>query len=489
MSRLFAFPNTTPSESPKAQHYEFFPFKIDQLGRTAHNDHDVPATLFQVTATAIDTRGFGVGEVPDVGLVRVPNLLPGETAQAVLEHTSPHRRESWGKIIQRLGSPSPERVCPPCPAFGSCGGCVWQHLGYEAQLEYKRLRVQDALQRVCPNISVNKVVPSPKIVGYRNKGKYVMGSSKTRGVFLGAFAPRTHNLVDTSHCRTVEPAIETLREKIQCALKRRKVPIYDEKMRTGQLRYAILRSNARGDTLATLITTGNTCRATMNSIAQELAAHTQGVIWMRNDSTSGSLLSPAFECLVGRPAIVEEIVAGVPIELGPSEFFQINREQAHNMAEAVVSLARADEQTKAMDVYCGVGLFSFALAQRGATVLGIENHPISIQRARNAAKNSNLQNKLRFEVANAAALTQYACRSNLIVVNPPRKGLGPRTCQAIVDLEIPQIAYVSCGPESLARDLAILCAGGYQPDAVQPFDLMPGTSQVETLVLLRRSSN
>src|SRR5215475_11893428 len=161
------------------------------------------ATRCELQATALDDAGAGIGASGAIS-VHVGDLLPGERAEVVIEHFSPHRPEAWGRIIKRIGPPSPARVAPVCPGFGRCGGCVWQHLAYPAQLAAKHARVAGALAGVAViksgALEVAPVRPSPAVVGYRNKGKYVAGHTGEHLV-LGAYAPRSHEVVDTLGCR------------------------------------------------------------------------------------------------------------------------------------------------------------------------------------------------------------------------------------------------------------------------------------------------
>src|SRR5512144_826334 len=157
----------------------------------------------EVEATTLDDSGAGVGLAGAIS-VHVGDLLPGERAEVALDHRSPHKPEAWGRIVKRIGRASPARALPLCPGFGRCGGCVWQHLAYPAQLDAKRARVAAALAAVpavaAGAVEVAAVRPSPELTGYRNKGKYVVGQSGDRLV-LGAYAPRSHHVVDTLGCR------------------------------------------------------------------------------------------------------------------------------------------------------------------------------------------------------------------------------------------------------------------------------------------------
>src|SRR5689334_6388102 len=226
------------------------------------------ATRCELQVTGLDEAGAGVGASGAVA-VHVADLLPGERAEVVIDHFSPHRPEAWGRIVKRVGPPSAHRVAPVCPGFGRCGGCVWQHLAYPAQLDAKRARVVAALAGVpavaSGAVEVAATRPSPEVVGYRNKGKYVAGHSGDRLV-LGAYAPRSHEVVDTLGCRVVAPIIDEVATWVRGAAERAGLAPYDERSRTGELRYVILRE-AQGDVMIVLVAAPRTPRAKLDSVA------------------------------------------------------------------------------------------------------------------------------------------------------------------------------------------------------------------------------
>ena len=247
----------------------------------------------EVSAHTLDDAGAGVG-VSGALTVHVGDLLPGERAAVAIDHHSPHRPEAWGHIVRRVGDPSPDRVEPACPAFGHCGGCVWQHLAYPAQLVAKRARVVAALAEV-PAVSagaveVAAVRPSPALLGYRNKGKYVCGQAGDHLV-LGAYAPRSHTVVDTLGCRVVAPVIDEVAIWIRGAAERAGLTAYDERTRAGELRYAIVRESV-GDVLVVLVVAPATARDRLARVAAALARHPAvvSVVAVENDRRDGAIV-------------------------------------------------------------------------------------------------------------------------------------------------------------------------------------------------------
>ena len=439
-----------------------------------------------VTATALDDTGAGVGSAGG-RTIHVAELLPGEWAEVAIDHTSPHKPEAWGRIVRRIGPPSPERVEPACPGFGSCGGCTWQHLAYGAQLAAKRARVVEALGDVACEVA--EVRPSPAELGYRNKGKYVVGAARNGDVILGAYAPRSHHVVDTLGCRVVAPVIDEVATWLRGAAADAGIVPYDERTRAGDLRYAIVRE-AEGDVMVVLVVTSAAPRAKLEKIANALAKHpaVRGLVAITNDRRDGAIVpsgSPA-RVLLGHGHLVETI-AGVPIDVGASEFLQINRAQAAAMYQRVAELAAGANH--AVDLFAGLGGIGLHLARAGTHVVAVEIDRDAVAQLRRAAEAARLPlTALAGDAGNIAAevRAQLGERPDVVVVNPPRKGLAG-ALSLVVDLAAPTVIYVSCGPEALGRDLAALATHGYRPDVIEPFDLMPGTAQIETVVRLVRA--
>jgi 23S rRNA (uracil1939-C5)-methyltransferase len=435
----------------------------------------------QITATSLDEAGCGVGAADGV-IVHAADLLPGERAEIAIEHKSPHRSEAWGRVVRRIGASSVDRVTPACPGFGRCGGCVWQHLAYPAQLAAKRARVVDEVGAFG---AVTEVVPSPIELGYRNKGKYVVARDGGR-IVLGAYAPRTHAVVDTIGCRVVAPVIDEVAAWVRGAAEAAGLEPYDEATRHGELRYVVIRASAAGDTLVALVIAPHAAPAKVEHVANAVSRHpaVRAVVAWVNARTDGSILPHDAELALSLgPAHLIETVSGVELEVGAGEFLQVNRAQAQAMYDRVAQLAGAGPGTSAVELYAGLGGITFALARAGATVHAIEIDHAAVQALTRAAARAGLAERVTARAGDAGSVC--APRPDVVVVNPPRRGLGPARA-AVIALGAPTVVYVSCGPESLAKDLRALTAEGWRADAIEPFDLMPGTPQIETIVRLRR---
>jgi 23S rRNA (uracil1939-C5)-methyltransferase len=351
-------------------------------------------TRCELQATALDDSGAGVG-TSDATAVHVADLLPGERAEVAIDHFSPHRPEAWGRVLRRIGPASRDRVAPLCPGFGRCGGCVWQHLAYPAQLVAKRARVAAALGEVpavaSGAVEIAAVRPSPELTGYRNKGKYVVGHSGDHLV-LGAYAPRSHEVVDTLGCRVVAPIIDEVATWVRGAAERAALAGYDERTRTGELRYVIIRE-AEGDVMVVLVAAPRTPRAKLDGVAAALGHHpaVHGLVAVENDRRDGAIVPSGTSAtvLLGHGHLVERL-AGVPVEVGAGEFLQVNRAQAAAMYARVAELAEARPGIQAIDLFAGLGGIGLTLAQAGAAVIAVEIDRDAVAQLRRAARGAGL---------------------------------------------------------------------------------------------------
>jgi len=433
-----------------------------------------------VDVAALDGEGAGVGEHDGVR-VHIAGALPGERALAAVEHLSPHRPDAWA-ALERVERPSPERVAPACAAYGACGGCPLEHLAYPSQVKWKSERAADLLGQIA---SVAPCVPSPRPLGYRNRSKLVYGIVDGRRV-LGAYAPRSHRLVDLAGCRVAEPPLDDVAQSLAALLDARAVAPYDERTGEGLLRYAILRVNFAGEVLATLVTAaewsggGELARALM-AARPEVA----GVVENLNASRGNVLYGERDRPLAGRAFLVED-VGGVKLRLSPTAFFQVNRDVAARIYADVRDAAQLGGGERVVDAYSGAGGVALTLAPRAREVIGVEEWRAAVDDAQASAEFNGVQNA-RFVCADTARGLAELDRADVVVLNPPRRGCDPAVLDGVARLGARRVLYVSCSPDTLARDLQRLASLGYATRAITPYDMIPQTPHLEALAVATRT--
>jgi len=451
-----------------------------------------PGELVTVTCVDIDDDGAGVTAPGAAGAprVHVAGALPGEKVTAVVEHLSGHAPEAWARLAT-IETPAAARRPPACRAFGACGGCVLQHLDYEAQLEWKRARVARALAAV--DVAVTACVASPRPLQYRNRSKLV--AARVGGkLVLDAYAPRSHDVVDLAGCRIAEPPLDDTATALAALLDEAGVAPYDEATLTGDLRHVVLRSSHDGRVLATWIV----ARPLANgpALARALRAarpEVVGVVEHVNRSRGNAIFASdagADRALDGDATIEDLVEVGgraVRLRLSGGAFFQANRGVAALAYAAIVNALAVRPGDRVVDAYCGVGGIALALAGSGpGEIIGIETHAGAVADAAASAALNGVTNA-RFIAGDAAGALAAIDRADVVVLNPPRKGCAPEVIAEVVRLGPRAIAYLSCDPDTLARDLAWLAGRGYQAiGAVTPYDMLPHTPHVEGLAILQR---
>jgi 23S rRNA (uracil1939-C5)-methyltransferase len=430
--------------------------------------------------------GRGVGRV-DGYVVFVPDTAPGDRVRARLWRIKPAYAEA---DLIRVESPSAARVPPPCPHFGTCGGCAWQHLGYGDQLSAKEDIIRESLAHIAGlrDVDVRPILPSADPWAYRNKMEFTFHPDAILGLHRrGAFdrvVPITACLIQSEAANTI---LRIAREWASAAGLSR----YDARDHTGLLRQVIIREGRRtGEIMVALITTAPEVPSARDLAGLLVAAVPRivGVLHGVNPGASDGLPLTAVSILAGRPFIIEEL-AGLRFRIGLETFFQTNTMQAERLVETVGQLANPEGNETVYDLYAGVGTFSLPLARRAARVHGLEIAASAVEAAGENAALNGITN-VEFAAGDVRRLLpELVARTgppDLLVLDPPRSGAGNRVMRKIIAAAPPRIVYVSCNPTTLAPDLGDLVGAGYALRAVQPLDLFPHTYHVECAALLER---
>jgi 23S rRNA (uracil1939-C5)-methyltransferase len=477
-----------------------------------------------LTVDRLDHDGAGLAEVPTgLGLFRlhVTGALPGEHVRATVTHVSPHMlaqgRDAWADL-EEIVSASPERVTSPCPAQDRCGGCPLASWAYAAQVEWKRRLVVEAMaaqeeSRGEPagfaggvpsregmgtlpgfpcellHAPVAACVPSPHPFGYRANAKYVFGRDRGGRLVLGAYAPRSHEIVDMSGCPIAEPVLAEVAVALLTLLTKHAVAPFDEIRRTGLLRYLVLRASAEGKVLVALVTSRESWPQA-ETLAGELAAACPavlGVVQNINSASGNALFGPQEHLLFGS-ATIEDTIGPARVRLGPRSFSQANRLVAgHAYHDIVAAAARLGTIDRVVDAYAGAGGIALALAPLAREVVAIEENPAACATALALFAERGPDDpsaRIRFVTGDVAEHLAGVDKADLVVLNPPRKGCGPATIAAVAQLRPRLVAYLSCNPASLARDLAALARLGLPTVAITPYDMLAQTPHVEALALV-----
>ncbi len=425
----------------------------------------------------------------------VPGAVPGD--RAVLQVVGDRDRGRRAEVMRREES-SAHRAEPACPHFGTCGGCLTQHLEYGLQLEIKGRHLERTLagSGLLPaGKALSPVTPSPRIYHYRNKMEYSFGERDGRLVLglrerVTARRQTYRRTLGLVTCPIFSPVVETVFPLVLGFAEERGLTAFDPMSGWGHLRHLVLRESERTGELMAVLTTSGLADEDAAGLAGRLAravprlkSFVHAVSGRRSDVVELAETS----LLYGEP-FIDERAAGLTFRIHPATFFQTNTGAAELLYERIRKEARLTPQSRVLGLYCGSGPIELVLAGRAGLVTGIDSSPANIA---NAVENAILNgiDNARFIPGTVEALLAGPRQepSDVLVLDPPRPGLTAKAMRRVLPLAVPTVVYVSCNPEALARDLKEFVAAGYAIRAIVPFDLFPHTPHLEVLaVLIRR---
>lgn len=437
--------------------------------------------------------GQGVGR-HEGQVVFVSGALPGDTVQLRLVAVA--RRHLVGQL-ERVISPSPQRRRPPCILADHCGGCSLQPLEDQAEAHWKQASLAQTLQRIGGfQVPLRPLLAAEATLGYRNRALIPLERGVDGLLRAGYYRRGTHRIVNMSRCPVLDPRIDALIGPLKADLEASDWPIDrhggDAAAGDGPgLRHLGLRVGAAtGELLITLISSHDDLPG-LDALAEawmERWPALVGVCLNLQPKPTNRLMGDETVTIRGRPWL-NEAFAGVDLRIGADTFFQVNTRQAERLIPSLLeAVGPAQGGAGLLDAYCGIGTYSLPLAAAGWQVSGLELHPGAVAMAEENAAANGLQERARFAVADVPAVLEERLQGlAALVLDPPRKGLNPTATAAILAAAPERIAYVSCDPAALARDLAVLCSSGlYRLAWVQPVDFFPNTSHVEALAALTR---
>ncbi len=442
--------------------------------------------IYETTVTDYTAEGQGVAHIEGC-TVFIPNAIAGEKVRVRLEKV----RKTWaaGKLVQILES-SPHRVNRECPVAKLCGGCDFWHMDYEAELQLKVNRVRDCLNRIAgERLETVPILAAPTCLGYRNKAQYPVAQKKGRA-FAGFFRAGTHEVVENSRCRILPVEMDRVKDAVIDYVNQFRVPVYDETTHTGLLRHIyVRRGQVSGQILVCLCCNGDRIPRKEELIRRlEAIPGFTTLVLSVNTKKGNAVLGDRFLTLSG-PGYIEDTLCGLVFRLSPRSFYQVNHHQAQRLYRAAIEQARITREDTVLDLYCGVGTITLAMAGAAGKVIGVEAIPQAVEDARQNALRNGIENA-EFLCADAGAaaleLERQGVRPDVVIVDPPRKGLNADAIEALARFSPRRLVYVSCDPATLARDTALLKARGFTLQSVQAADLFPRCAHVETVVLLSK---
>lgn len=441
----------------------------------------------QITGYSAD--GSGVGHYNGIA-VFVPLAAAGDRLEIKILKTA--KNLAYGKI-ERIVSPSADRIPVDCPQFSRCGGCVFRHISYQAELRAKQQRVQDALERIAGfHFAVLKpIAGAEKVDRYRNKAQFPIGSGPDGQIRMGFYAARSHRIIDCSECLLQPEEFTAATAAFQEWERSTRDSVYDESTGHGSLRHFFLRrAEATGEVMACVVVNGNGVHnePALTDLLKKRVSGLKSLVVNSNREKTNVILGKKCRTVWGSDSITDRL-CGLDFRISPLSFYQINPGQAEVLYRLAGRYAALTGTETVLDLYCGTGTIGLSMAGDAARVIGVEIVPQAIEDANRNAQENGIHNA-EFLCADAAKaadmLNNRGIRPDVVVLDPPRKGCEPELVNTVAELAPSRVVYVSCDPATLARDLRLFAQLGYKTQEVTPVDMFPRTAHVECVVLMSR---
>lgn len=441
----------------------------------------------QVTIEAATVDGTGIARV-DGQVVFVPGALPGELGRIRIAHIG--RSAVFAELL-RVEQPSAHRVEPDCPYFPKCGGCALRHMDYAQELELKRTHVHSCLTRIGgQTLASLPITGAEQTDGYRNKVQFPVQEQNGKPA-AGFFAGKTHTVIPVAHCRIQPDCADRIRAAVLDWMRKYSIRAYDEAAHTGYIRHIYIRFGTESGQILVCITANTQQLPKKKQLVQTLLAAEPGIttiVFSPNTKKGNTVLGTEFLPLYGDGTITDTL-CGLQFRLSAPAFYQVNHAQAERLYEKAAALAGLTGEETVLDLYCGTGTITLCLARHAKKAVGVEIIPQAIEDAKfNAAQNGMDNAEFYCMDAGAAAklLAERGEKPDVIVVDPPRKGVSADVIEAIATMQPQRVVYVSCDPATLARDVKLLTEKGYTLRSAEAVDLFPKCAHIETVALLSK---
>lgn len=444
----------------------------------------------QYTVEFIDLthEGLGVCKIDNFPIF-VENALPQE--QATIKIIKVGKNFGYGRIVEHLTT-SPNRVAIKDEKGTWVGTMPLQHMTYDTQLVFKQQQVQNVMNKVAqlPQVPVYSTLGATQQIGYRNKAQIPVGQQDGE-LITGFYRKNSHTLIPMDDFIIQDPEIDQAIITLRQILQQHDIVAYNEAHHSGQLRHIVVRKGVATQQLQIVLVTRQqklpAMKIIVDSIIQQIP-NVVSIVQNINTKRTNVIMGEITKVLYGKDSIKDKLL-GYTFNISSQSFYQVNPAQTEVLYQEAIKAAQLKSTDVVIDAYCGIGTIGICLANQVKHVYGVEVVESAIQMARDNAKLNQLTN-LTFEVGKAETLMSQwikaGIKPNVIIVDPPRKGLDSTFIEAAVNVKPRSIVYVSCNPATLARDLKLFASKGYETKYIQPVDMFPQTVHVECVALIEK---
>ena len=446
--------------------------------------------VIRLEINGMTSEGSGVGRYEGMA-VFVGASAVGDVLDVRIIKTS--KKYAIGRI-ESIIVPSGTRIEPDCPVFKSCGGCAYRHIAYEEELRIKRQRVVDALTRIggLDENEVGEIIGAENPDGYRNKAQMPIGRDRNGGYAAGFYAYHSHRIISCAGC-ALQPAVfaDVIRVFTEWCAAFKPEP-YDELSHKGLLRHLYIRyGEMSGDIMVCLVINGEKVagEAELAAMLRERIKGFKSLVINTNREKTNVILGKKCRTAYG-DGYITDTLCGLEFKVSPLSFYQVNRTQAQRLYSLAADCAALSPDDVLLDLYCGTGTIGLSMAKKVKRLIGVEIVPQAVENAMENAARNGIDNAEFICKDAAAAASELKGRGeipNVIIVDPPRKGLSAPLIETIAEMAPQRLVYVSCDCATLARDIRLFAEHGYRTQSVTPLDMFPRTAHVETVALMTRT--
>lgn len=448
--------------------------------------------LLTVTIEDMGHDGEGIGKV-DGYTVFVKDTVIGDKVQAKIMKAK--KNYGYARLVEIM-EPSKDRVEPRCAYARQCGGCQIQALSYEKQLAYKQQKIENNLIRI--GGFQKEEIPMQPIIGmedpyhYRNKAQFPVGCDKEGQLIAGFYAGRTHSIISNRKCYLGVEVNEQILNLVLAHMEAYDIPAYDEMTGKGLVRHVLIRYGFQSkEIMVCLVVNGSRIPGAEDLIAKlrEIPGMTSISLNINREKTN-VILGRKGKLLWGQEYITDTI-GPIAYQISPQSFYQVNPVQTKNLYEKAISMAGLTGNERVMDAYCGIGTIGLIASRNAKEVISVELNPDAVRDAVTNAKRNGIKNVSFYQNDAGAFMVSMAEKgekADVVFMDPPRAGSDEAFLSSVVMLAPEKIVYISCNPETLARDLRYLTKHGYRAEEAWGYDMFAWSEHVETVCLLSRKA-
>lgn len=442
-------------------------------------------------------EGEGIAKIEGYTIF-IPGVIKEEKCKILILKTT--KSHAFGKVLEIIRT-SKDRVETECSTYQKCGGCSLRHMNYEATLHLKREIVQNLVDKTLEHkVKVNQAIGMKEPYHYRNKAQYPIGYDKQGNITTGVFANRTHDIIPMQECKIQHPISEYLVKLVVSFLQKNNIPAYQEQTNQGIFRHIVVKIGKKTREIMCVFVVNQKAVPKEKELVDYLLQNFQKeypeyvlktIVKNINNKNTNVILGNQNIILYGDGYIYDKL-GDYTFKISPMSFYQVNPVQTEILYNEAIKGADIQKEDVVLDLYCGIGTIGIYASKFAKQVYGIEIVKQAIEDAKENAKENNIEN-IEFicgdvEIALADLLNNKKVQPNVILVDPPRKGLDNITIQNILKVQPQKIVYISCNPATMVRDLKQL-EEEYKIKGIQPVDMFPFTSHVECVAVLQRKQD